>query len=237
MRPYTSPLNLLVLMQTLALSASFAPSSTSYHTRSLNDNSSIIVHGTVSNSLFSQKKSSTILFSKKKGAATTAPAKGKIQVKLLKHVAGTGQAGEVIMVTPAFFNNKLRPTKSALMITDEEVTREQTEAEKKEAAEVQAAEELQAKISELTLKLSRKAGPDGQLFGGINMKMIVAEIQTALQDDIDYLSHKGVKITELLDEDGKKLPGDIKHTGKFSSRISLRKDISAKFDIIVESEE
>jgi ribosomal protein L9 len=236
MRHYMSPLNLLVLLQTLAVAAAFSPASlttthqrATHHARSLDP----IIHGVVSNSILSP--TSTVLFSKKKAAAAS-PAKGKVQVKLLKHVAGTGQAGEVIMVTPAFFNNKLRPTKSATMISDDEVAREQSEAEKQETEEIQIAEELQSKIEDLQVKMSRKAGPDGQLFGGINTKMIITEIQSLLKDDKDYLSQKNVKITDLLDEDGKKMRGDIKHTGTFSSKISLRKNISAKFDIIVDSE-
>ena len=179
----------------------------------------------------------TALFGKKKGGATTSPSKSKVQVKLLKHVAGTGQAGEVVMVTPAFFNNKLRPTKSAQMISDEEVAREQSESEQQDKEATETAEALQAKISELTLKLTRKAGPDGQLFGGINAKMIITELQAKIGDEEDFLSQKGVKITELVDGDGKKIRGDLKHTGTFTSKISLRQDISAKFDILVEPEE
>lgn len=178
---------------------------------------------------------STRLFSKKKGGVTST-ASGKIQVKLLKHVAGTGQAGQVIMVTPAFFNNKLRPTQSAKIISDEEVEREQKEAEQREKEAIATAEALQAEISKLTLKFARKAGPDGHLFGGINTKMIITELQGNLDDKTDFLGQKQVKITEISDDKGTKLKGDIKHTGKFSSTISLRNDVSAQFEILVESE-
>lgn len=198
-------------------------------------NTNPIIHGTVSNSLLSP--TTTAIFGKKKGGgAATSASKGKVQVKLLKHVAGTGQAGDVLMVTPAFFNNKLRPTKSAQMITDQEVAKEQSEAEEEELEAKATAEALQAKISELELTLARKAGPDGQLFGGINPKMIISELQTAIGDETDFLNQKSVKITEILDENGKKMRGDIKHTGKFVSKIALRKGISSSFDILVESE-
>lgn len=159
-----------------------------------------------------------------------------MQVKLLKHVAGMGQAGEVVMVTPAFFNNKLRPTQSARIISDDEVAKERTEAEQKEKEAVATATAVQEKIEGLTLTLNKKAGPDGQLFGGINIKMIVTELQQTIGDDKDYMHQKQIKISELLGEDGKKIEGDIKHTGKFGAKIVLRKDISAKFDIVVNAE-
>ena len=84
-------------------------------------------------------------------AAAGGAATKKVQVKLLKHVAGTGQAGEVVMVTPAFFNNKLRPTKSAKIISDEDVESERAEAEALAESTKATATELQEKISEMIL--------------------------------------------------------------------------------------
>jgi large subunit ribosomal protein L9 len=174
--------------------------------------------------------SQTVLSSKKKAAGSQAPK--KIQVKLLKHVAGTGQAGDVVLVTPSFLNNKLRSTKSAELISDEDVEKERSEAEQKENETKAKAEELQAKLSDLTLTVSRKAGPDGQLFGGIGAKVIVSELQDILGEE--FLGEKGVKISELLDENGKKMRGDIKHTGEFAARIALMKGVSAKITVLVE---
>ena len=152
-------------------------------------------------------------------------------MKLLKHVAGTGQAGDVIQVTPAFFNNKLRPTNSAAIISDEEVAKERAEGEEMEREINEKAKELQATLSETTLTLTRKAGPEGQLFGGIGPKVIMSELEKV--NGSKFLSQKWVKISEILDENGKKMRGDIKHTGSFGARINLKKDISAKFAIEV----
>lgn len=177
----------------------------------------------------------TALDAKKKGQSNAPASKGKVQVKLLKHIAGTGQAGQVIMVTPAFFNNKLRPTQSAKLISDDEVTKERIQAEGLQNEMKAKAEQLKEHISRLTLTLPRKSGPDGQLFGGINVKAIVSELESVVQDD--YLKQKGVKVTEIYGEDGKKIRGDIKHTGQFFARIVLLKDVSVKFEIIVEAED
>jgi len=176
--------------------------------------------------------SSTQLFAKKKKAAPAAPK--KVQVKLLKHIAGTGQAGQVVKVTPAFFNNKLRPQQAAKIITDEEVAEEISEKQKKQDAEQQKANELKEQLDDLTVVLTRKAGPDGHLFGGIGPKVIMKALQSEIGDD--FLSKKSVKVAEVLDENGKKMRGDIKTTGTFGSRINLLKGISAKIGITVQAE-
>ena len=169
----------------------------------------------------------------KKKKAPPAAAK-KVQVKLLQHVAGTGQAGQVIQVPPAFFNNKLRPNRLAVIISDEEVAQEQSERNEKDAAQKQKAEALQGKLEELTLKINRKAGPDGQLFGGIGPKVIMEELTNEIADD--FLKEKSVKVKEILDQNGKKMRGDIKHTGDFGARINIISGVSSKIGISVKSE-
>jgi len=165
---------------------------------------------------------------------------GKVQVKLLKHVAGVGQAGEVVLVTPAFFNNKLRPSQSAKVISDDEVTKQQNDEIQKEKESMDMAKILQEKINDSTIHIMKKAGPDGHLFGGINIKMIVSELQESLGTEYkDYMGQKNVKVLELsMQGDGnqQKVSGDIKNTGSFVAKISLRKEISAKFNIVVEAE-
>jgi large subunit ribosomal protein L9 len=176
--------------------------------------------------------SSTQLQSKKKKAAPAAAK--KVQVKLLKHVAGSGQAGEVIQVTPAFFNNMLRPNKSAEIISDEQVAEEESKKQENESKNKAKANELQEQLIGITLRLKRKAGPDGQLFGGIGPKIIMSELQAVVNDS--FLDQKWVKVAEVLDENGKKIRGDIKYTGDFGAKIALLSGISAKIGITVEAE-
>ena len=158
----------------------------------------------------------------------------KIQVKMLKYVEGTGHLGEIVMVTPAFFQNKLRPSASAIMITDEEVMKEKSEAETLEKETRAKAEALRERIVDLSLLLKRKAGPDGHLFGGIGPKCIMEELEKSTNDD--FLKQKGVKIISITNEDGSDVNGDIKHTGVFKASLSLTKDVSGSFGIIVEAE-
>jgi len=180
----------------------------------------------------SHAATSTQLYAKKKKAAPAATK--KIQVKMLKPVAGTGQPGQVVKVTPAFFNNKLRPQQAAKIITDEEVAAEDAEKQQKEDAEKAKANELKERLDEMTLTLTRKAGPDGHLFGGIGPKVIMNELKSEIGDD--FLSKRSVKVDAVLDENGKKMRGDIKVIGKFGSRINLLKGISAKIGITIEAE-
>jgi large subunit ribosomal protein L9 len=174
----------------------------------------------------------------RKKAATASPASKKIQVKLLKYVAGTGQAGDVVLVTPPFFNNKLRPTKLAELISDEQVQQER-------AATAAMLRELEATATVLKkaleedgpLVLRRKAGPDGRLFGGIGPKLLMEEFKKATSpSEKDFFDSKGVKVTALMDEDGKKIRGDIKHTGSFQASLSLTKNIMASVNIEVQAE-
>jgi large subunit ribosomal protein L9 len=174
------------------------------------------------------------LQAKKKNAPPTSSAK-KIQVKLLKYVAGTGQAGEIIMVTPPFFNNKLRPTKSAVMITDEEVAKEQMESNEQQRQLLEQANRVKQTLEALTVQISRKAGPDGQLFGGVGPKLIMDELASKLGGE-EFLGSKGVKIASITDPNGEKMRGDIKNTGEFEATVTLAKDVSAKLTVTVKAE-
>eukprot|EP00957_Ditylum_brightwellii_P171059 13022192-Ditylum_brightwellii.AAC.1 len=87
------------------------------------------------------------LYAKKKAP----PAKKKVQVKLLKYVEGIGSIGEVVMVAPAFFENKLKRSGSGVLISDEDVQKETSEKEAKAKAQLELATDLKAKIEEINL--------------------------------------------------------------------------------------
>jgi len=173
------------------------------------------------------------LFAKKK-KDPTAGKSGKIQVKLLKHIAGTGSAGDVIMVAPAFFANKLQKTGSAVKITDEEVQKGNAEKAENEADAKALANDLKEKFAEIALDMPRKVGPDGKLFGGISYKCIMTELNTLFPKGA--LGAKYIKITDVKDEEGTTLKHDIKSVGEYSATIQLLKDVSADFKISVTSE-
>lgn len=174
------------------------------------------------------------LWAKKKKTASPAASK-KIQVKLLKYVSGTGSAGDVVLVTPAFYNNKLRPTKSATPITDDELRAEQSEQQAQMEANSAAATKIKEQLEQddFSLVIQKKAGPDGQLFGAVSTKVILNSLRDTVSDD--YLNQKQVKIVQVA-QDGKKMRGDIKHVGDYGVNLALTKDISAKFEVSVQGE-
>ena len=174
------------------------------------------------------------LFGKKKKKDTNLRKSGQIQVKLLKHIAGTGSAGDVIMVAPAFFANKLQKTGSAVRISDDEVKKESEKEAQKDKEEKAAANDLKEKLDGLTLSLAKKAGPDGQLFGGINYKAILNELEKDFPKGC--LDAKYIKISTIKDNDGKVLKHDIKAVGDYTATISLLKGISAEFEVVVTSD-
>ena len=191
-----------------------------------------ITNSKVQQPAFCRSRDVNILqLSKKKAAPASVK---KIQVKMLKYVEGTGHVGEIVMVTPAFFQNKLRPSASAVMITDEEVIKAKLEAEALEKKTSEKAEALKERLDAVSIIFRRKAGPDGHLFGGIGPKCIMEELDTTINDD--FLKQKSVKVISIMNDDGSEMNGDIKHTGVFKASLSLTKDISVSFGIIVEAE-
>eukprot|EP00522_Entomoneis_paludosa_P012023 CAMPEP_0172443936 /NCGR_PEP_ID=MMETSP1065-20121228/4119_1 /TAXON_ID=265537 /ORGANISM="Amphiprora paludosa, Strain CCMP125" /LENGTH=213 /DNA_ID=CAMNT_0013194341 /DNA_START=191 /DNA_END=832 /DNA_ORIENTATION=+ len=198
---------------------------------------SVFTH-TVAPSYYSATTTTLLQAKKSGGGAATAGTK-KVQVKMLKHVKGTGQAGEVVMVTPAYFNNKLRPTKSAVVISDEEKQKEEQEQLAAEKATLDQATALQSVLTaasdddgaSFALVIPSKAGPAGQLFGGIGPKIIMEELKKQVPHPFWEEARKGVKITAIMDGDAKKIRGDIKHTGDYSVSLSLTKDVMAKFSV------
>ena len=176
----------------------------------------------------------TALFARKKKANTPGTATRKVQVKLLKHVAGSGQAGEVILVSPAFYNNKLRPSQAAQLISDEEVALEKAAAELQAAEQDSKIQELHETLSDRTFVLRRKAGPDGHLFGAVGSKAIMDVVQATVKDD--FMQKKFVKVSATAQEDGKKMRGDIKELGTYQVTIALGKGASVKVKLVVEEE-
>ncbi len=156
--------------------------------------------------------SSTCLFGKKKkkggsGGGSAAKGAAKMQVKLLEHIAGTGQAGDVIMVNPIFFANKLRPKKLARVITDEEVEEElekkqsQMDELQKQAKAVRGLlDEDDESASSYVLTFSdNQTGPDGKkLFGGIGPKKIMESLRKDCKE-FDAYSKEFTKQVSILD--------------------------------------
>jgi ribosomal protein L9 len=179
---------------------------------------------------------------------------GKIQIKMLTSVPNIGQAGDIIFVSSAVFQNQLQRQKKARLISAEEVAKLEAEKQKEEAEATQKAVDTKKMMEEVmfeslgeecstdqdicgvALTMKRKAGPEGNLFGGINPKMIMEELANTFPDG--SWEGKQVKLTDMKDSDGKDVKKkDIKHTGEYTCVVKLGIDVDVTFILSVVAEE
>lgn len=162
-------------------------------------------------------------------------------MQMLKHVEGTGRVGDVVMVAPAFFENKLHKSNSAKLVTDEEVRAQRAESATKAQEKLQSAQDTADRIKSLeSVSFTKKAGPDGHLFGGIKPKDILGQIVEKLGKSnkitTKALQGKRVKVLNVQDVDGNSLDQDtIKHVGDFRATVLILDDIYADIAISVTS--
>ena len=145
-----------------------------------------------------------------------------MQVVLLQDVKTMGKKGDVVNVKDGYAKNKLLPGKLAVEATAKNLNdlKLQKANEAKVAAEQLAeAKALAAKIDELSVTVSIKAGEGGRTFGSVSTK----EIAKAAADQLH------------LDVDKKKmvLTDPIRSLGTFEVPIKLHKDVTAKLRLKV----
>lgn len=110
---------------------------------------------------------------------------------------------------------------------------ERKEKDDKRRQVLDAATDIQSKITDMEITLTMKAGPEGHLFGSVNNKSILKELQSHFPKNA---MPKKVKIVGVKDGDGNEVDGDIKDLGTYTARIELLKDVEAKFSVqIVEA--
>mmetsp|Transcript_19711 Transcript_19711/g.28078 ORF Transcript_19711/g.28078 Transcript_19711/m.28078 type:complete len:280 (+) Transcript_19711:70-909(+) len=204
--------------------------------------------------LFGRKKNNAAASSSTKTAAVPPVTKnGKIQIKMLASVPQIGQAGDIVFVSSAVFQNQLQRQKKARLISAEEVALIEAEKQQQEAEATQKAIDTKMMMEEamlesigeecstdqdicgVALTMARKAGPEGNLFGGINPKMIMDELANTFPDG--SWEGKQVKLTDMKDSDGKDVKKkDIKHTGEYTCVVKLGNDVDVTFILSVVAE-
>lgn len=204
--------------------------------------------------LFGRKKNNASASSSTKTAAVPPVTKnGKIQIKMLASVPQIGQAGDIVFVSSAVFQNQLQRQKKARLISAEEVALIEAEKQQEEAEATQKAIDTKKMMEEamlesigeecstdqdicgVALTMARKAGPEGNLFGGINPKMIMDELANTFPDG--SWEGKQVKLTDMKDSDGKDVKKkDIKHTGEYTCVVKLGNDVDVTFILSVVAE-
>ena len=117
-----------------------------------------------------------------------------MKVILQQDVKGQGKKGQLIEASDGYARNFLLPRKLAILATPENVNtmKMQDKARKaQEAAEKAEAEAVAAKLREITVKVTAKAGSGGRLFGAVTSKEIADSLKA--QQGIDIAKTKIVQ--------------------------------------------
>lgn len=181
--------------------------------------------------------------------------KGKIQVMLLAQVPNVGQSGDVVWVSMPVFQNQLQKTKKARKVSEEEVAQMEKEREAEEEETTANAKKTKAMLDEamfenlggedqcdadadicgVALEMKRKAGPEGNLFGGVNPKMVMEALKAKYPKG--SWDGKQVKLTDVKDSDGKDVKKkDIKHVGDYSMSVTLGREVDVTFILSILAE-
>lgn len=147
-----------------------------------------------------------------------------MEVILREDVKSLGRAGELVKVKPGYARNFLLPQGLAFEAT--EGNRKRIEAESKSrnarhAQERSEAEAQAAKLSAVSITLTRKAGEGDRLFGSITA-----------QDIADALAAKGQSVDKRKIE----LEHPIKTIGEHTVPVQLHHDVVAQVKITVAAE-
>ena len=146
-----------------------------------------------------------------------------MEVILKKDMQPLGFKDEIVSVKNGYGRNYLIPQGIAILATEsaKKMHEETIKQRAKKDAKLKAdAEAIAAKIAELTVKVSAKAGETKKIFGSVN-NIQVAE---ALGNSGVEVDRKAIKI----------LGGNPSELGSYEAEIKLYKDVSAtfKFDVV-----
>ena len=148
-----------------------------------------------------------------------------MDVILLEKVENLGGLGEKVSVKPGFGRNFLIPTGKAVAATKENVAEfeaHRAELEKQAATELAAAEARKAKLDEVSVTITRKAGDEGRLFGSVGTADLTDAVVAAGME----LEKKEVR-----------LPNGPFHTiGEFDVELHLHTDVDATIKLIIAPE-
>ena len=169
---------------------------------------------------------------------------------MLETVPKIGQAGDILFVSSAVFQNQLQRQQKARLISAEEVAQLEKEKEAENQALLEAAkatkqmidDAMEAKPHEnehnvcgIALEMKRKAGPEGNLFGGVTPKMVMDELASTFPEG--SWAGKQVKLTSVKDMEGQDVKKkDIKHIGEYLMSVSLGRDVEASFILSISAE-
>lgn len=149
-----------------------------------------------------------------------------MEVILLEKIENLGALGDKVTVKSGYGRNYLVPSGRAVSATKENMEAfeaRRAELEKEAAEALATAEARKAKIEDISVTISSKAGDEGRLFGSVGTSDI-ADAATAAGVDV---AKREVRLPE----------GPFHITGEFEVVIHLHTDVDATLKLSIVPEE
>lgn len=148
-----------------------------------------------------------------------------MDVILLQRIANLGQLGDKVSVKSGYGRNFLIPQGKAVSATEANTASfeaRRAELERVEAESLAQAQARAAKLNELNVVITSKAGDEGKLFGSVGTR-----------DISDALTASGTQV----DKAEVRLPnGALRHTGEFHVAIQVHHDVMAEVLVTIIAE-
>jgi large subunit ribosomal protein L9 len=149
-----------------------------------------------------------------------------MQVILMEKVANLGNLGDVVKVKDGFARNFLIQQGKAKRATPENIKHfegRRGELEKAQNEQLTKAQERGAKLDQLKVEITQKAGVDGRLFGSVTN-----------YDIVEALGKQGHEVERAQ----VRMPqGPLKQVGEFPLEIALHTDVKATITVVVIGEQ
>ncbi len=149
-----------------------------------------------------------------------------MQIILMEKVVNLGGLGDVVRVKDGYARNFLIPTGKARRATAAnlaEFEKRRAELEKAQADALAAAQAQAARLEGLSVKVSRKAGVDGRLFGSVSN----FDIAEALHSQGHPVERSSIRLPD----------GPLKAVGEFPLVVQLHTDVLATITVTVVGEQ
>lgn len=148
-----------------------------------------------------------------------------MDVILLQRIANLGQLGDKVSVKSGYGRNFLIPQGKAVSATEANTASfeaRRAELERVEAESLAQAQARAAKLNELNVVITSKAGDEGKLFGSVGTR-----------DISDALTASGTPVEKAE----VRLPnGALRHTGEFHVAIQVHHDVTAEVLVTIIAE-
>ncbi len=149
-----------------------------------------------------------------------------MDVILLEKIDRLGKLGDVVSVKPGFARNFLLPFGKAKVANADnikELEARRAEYEAKESEALAAAEARKAKLDDMSVSITSKAGTEGKLFGSIGNA-----------DIADACTAAGVEVEK---KEVRMPTGPIRNAGEYEIELHLHTDVNATIKLTVIGEE